>query len=141
MDAMIDEAAGRRDSSLTSVPRGRIMGRMRIFKNLLIVLCCLLLAAHFSRSGNGFIAVFCLALPLLLCTGQRLAARILQIGLLLGGLEWLRTLVRLASRRIEAGDNWVRMAMILGTVAALTFVGAWLVGVPADDRDAEPSST
>ncbi len=44
----------------------------------------------------------------------------MQGALLLGALEWLRTLVRLASDRLQEGEPVLRLVLILGTVAALT---------------------
>jgi uncharacterized membrane protein HdeD (DUF308 family) len=52
------------------------------------------------------------------------AARTVQVFLFLGGLEWIRTTVVIASERSEAGEPWVRMAVILGAVAVFTAVSA-----------------
>jgi hypothetical protein len=41
--------------------------------------------------------------------------------LVLGGIEWIRTLVAIAGRRQAAGEAWLRMVVILGVVAAFTF--------------------
>ena len=58
------------------------------------------------------------------------AARVLQAALVLGVLEWLRTLTVLAVQRQHAGLPWLRMALILGAVAALALVAAWLFQTP-----------
>lgn len=52
------------------------------------------------------------------------AARLVQMGLLVGALEWLRTLVRLARDRLQAGEPVVRLVLILGAVAGLTALSA-----------------
>jgi len=60
------------------------------------------------------------ALLALLTVRKRWVARMVQVALLLGALEWLRTLVRLASDRLQAGEPVLRLVLILGTVACLT---------------------
>jgi len=51
-------------------------------------------------------------------------ARLLQIVLVIGALEWIRTLVVFATARAAAGQSWTRLAVILGVVALLTLVSA-----------------
>ena len=95
-----------------------------------VVLAALVLAAHFYRSRSlPFVAV-ALALPLLLLVKERWSARVVQAGLLLGAVEWLRTLAFFAGQRMEAGRPWARLAVILGVVAALTALSALAVSVP-----------
>lgn len=43
-----------------------------------------------------------------------------QAVLLLGAAEWLRTLYFMTLVRLEYGEPWMRMAVILGTVAVFT---------------------
>ncbi len=50
----------------------------------------------------------------------------MQLVLTLGTLEWIRTLATLAMRRSQQGEPFLRMAMILGSVAAVTLVSALL---------------
>ena len=95
-----------------------------------VVLSALVLAAHFFRSRHlPFVAVS-LALPLLLLVRERWSARVVQAGLVLGGLEWIRTLAFFAGQRMEVGRPWGRLAVILGVVAALTALSALAVKVP-----------
>jgi hypothetical protein len=65
------------------------------------------------------------------------AGMTLRIALVLGGLEWLRTLVRLVSERRGQGEDWMRMAVILGVVALVTFLAAQAVRISeaVPDRD------
>jgi hypothetical protein len=44
--------------------------------------------------------------------------------LILAGLEWVRTTVALVSRRQEAEEPWIRLAVILGAVALFTVASA-----------------
>ena len=53
------------------------------------------------------------------------------MALLLGGLEWIRTLIRLVSERRAAGDDWLRLAVILAAVSLVTFAAAKAVRIPA----------
>jgi hypothetical protein len=96
-----------------------------------VVLSALALAAHFFRSRQVSLVALSLALPLLLLARRRWSARTVQAGLVLGSLEWVRTLANFAGQRMEVGRPWGRLAVILGAVAALTALSALAVRVPA----------
>jgi len=85
-----------------------------------VVISFLLLAAHFLRQDNLVVVGVCLALPAFIFVRRPWVTYLLSLALLLGGIEWLRTLLAIASRRQMIGDPWVRMAAILGVIAALT---------------------
>ena len=102
-----------------------------VFRALPVVLSALLLAAHFYRSRSLALVAVSLALPLLLLVRERWSARVVQAGLVLGALEWVRTLAFFAGQRMEVGRPWGRLAVILGVVAALTALSAFAVRVPA----------
>lgn len=87
-----------------------------------------LVAAHFLRAGLIPVTGLALGLLALLAVRRPWAGRALQGALVLAGLEWVRTLVVLAQQRQATGAPWVRMALILGAVAGLTFLAAWLLG-------------
>jgi hypothetical protein len=70
-----------------------------------------------------------LALPLLLLVKQAWAGWMLRILLRAGAIEWIRTATVIARQRIEAGDDWLRMAAILGAVAAVTALAAATVRI------------
>ena len=91
-----------------------------------IVLSILVLAAHFLRGGALWIAVPVLGLLALLFVRRAWVARLIQGVLALGALEWTRTLVVLAMRRSEQGEPFLRMALILGAVVAVTVLSALL---------------
>jgi hypothetical protein len=84
----------------------------------------LLLAAHFYRAGDPVLAAFSLALPFLLFLKEAWVARVVQAALLLGSIEWIRTLYLFAQQRIELGQPWTRLAIILGSVALFTALSA-----------------
>jgi hypothetical protein len=91
-----------------------------------IVVSLLVLGAHFLRYGNlaGVLAV--LILVGLLFVPRPWAARVVQAALVLGTLEWLRTLFVLVRWRAAHGEPIARMAVILAVVAALTLGSALL---------------
>ena len=84
-----------------------------------ILFAALLLAAHFLRGGNLAAIVVSLALPVLLAVRRPWAARVLQLGLV-AGTEWARTAFVLIQARREMGEPFLRLAAILGGVAAAT---------------------
>lgn len=96
-----------------------------------VVLAVLVLAAHFFRARQMPFVALSLALPLLLFVRERWSARAVQAGLVLGALEWVRTLAFFAGQRVEAGRPWGRLAVILGAVAVLTALAALAVSVPS----------
>ena len=91
-----------------------------------IVLSLLMLGAHFLRDGVMPLVIAALALCGLLFVRRPWAARAVQLALLAGGLEWLRTLMTLVLQRQHAHLPWLRMALILGAVTALAWLAAWL---------------
>lgn len=96
-------------------------------KGLLSALALLVLAAHFLRAENLGLVLAPLVLVGLLFLRRNWAVRAVQFGLLLGALEWLRTLVVLAQERHEAGQPFLRLALILGSVALFTGLCAFLL--------------
>ncbi len=94
------------------------------------VLSLLLLAAHFSRAGLLPLAVLSLALIALVAVPRRWAALVLQIVLIVGALEWVRTIVVLVQARLAAGLPATRMALILGVVVLVTLGAAALFRTP-----------
>jgi hypothetical protein len=80
----------------------------------------LLLAAHFFRGGNYVAMLVCILMIALFFVRRPWCVRTLQVALLLGALEWLRTTVQLVGARSEAGEPFLRLAFILGGVALFT---------------------
>lgn len=96
----------------------------------LVILSGLLLGAHFLRSGQYVWVGASLAAPLLLLLRRAWAIRVVQAGLLTAAGIWIATVVETASRRLDAGQPWFRMALILGSVSLLAVAGAGLLQVP-----------
>ena len=96
-----------------------------VFVSLIpVILSALLLAAHFFRAGNLLGVVLCLGGLALLLPRRRWAARAVQIGLVLGAAEWLRTLLVFSAQRRAMDAPWGRLAAILGGVALFTLASA-----------------
>lgn len=85
-----------------------------------VVLSFVLLAAHFSRHDVPIGMALCLLAPLLLFAKRPWVPRLLQLLLVLGALEWVRTAAVLAARRLDSGEPWLRMVLILAAVALVT---------------------
>ena len=93
-------------------------------KILPIILCFLLLAAHFGRANLLILQIISILIPFMLFWKTKIAAIIIQACLILAGIEWIRTAVYYARIRIENGEPWLRLAIILGSVAILNFATA-----------------
>ena len=93
---------------------------MNFARLLPVILSILLLAAHFYRAGdNLYVLVLLILLPLLVIK-KPWVPWLLQVALVLGAVEWLRTLMIVAQMRMEFGMPWTRMAIIMGAVAMFT---------------------
>jgi hypothetical protein len=89
-----------------------------------VVLSLLVLGAHFLRYGSSIGVLAVLLLLALLFLRRPWVARVMQIVLALGTLEWLRTMVEIANTRALLGQPYGRMLVILGIVAAVTLCSA-----------------
>ena len=94
------------------------------------LLSFVLLGAHFLHHGSLALMAASLAAPLVLLLRRGWAARVVQAALLIATLEWVRTAMILAEQRLEEGKPWLRMAVILGTVALWTIGSALLLETP-----------
>jgi len=93
---------------------------MAFVRLLLPALACLLLAAHFFRAGHVLLAGASALLPLLLAVPRPWAARAMQVALVAGAIEWLRTLAEFAATRLAQGQPIARLTAILVLVALFT---------------------
>ena len=85
-----------------------------------VVLSLLLLGAHFFRAGSIELVVLVLLLLALLAVRRRWAARVVQLCLVLGTIEWLMTLAQLVFERAYTGEPVARLAATLIGVALFT---------------------
>lgn len=91
-----------------------------------VVLSLAVLGAHFMRYGNSAGVAFATLLIALLFVRRAWVARLTQVALILGAVEWLRTLFDLLQLRMAMGEPYMRMTVILGVVAAVTLCSALL---------------
>ncbi len=89
-----------------------------------------MLAAHFLRVGALAPVTLLIVLLPLLALRQWWVPRLFQLVLVLGGLEWLRTLVVLRALRAARGEPSLRMVAILAGVAAFTLLSAAIFETP-----------
>lgn len=90
----------------------------------IVVVSLILLGAHFLRYGNVFGLAVSLALVGLLFVRSPWAARIIQVGLVLGAIEWAHTLYGLVQMRLAHEAPVARMAAIIGAVIVVTLCSA-----------------
>ena len=95
----------------------RIMNLLRLIP---VILSFALLAAHFYRSGQVVLSAVCVAMLFFLFFRKSWVPRLFQVLLVLGALEWLRSLYYLAAMRIAWDQPWTRLAIILSAVALFT---------------------
>ena len=98
----------------------------RVLLYIPIVLSLVVLGAHFMRYGNSIGVFAALLLIGLLFIRRPWVARLMQVVLVLGTLEWLRTMYELGHMRALHGQPYGRMLVILGVVAAVTLCSALL---------------
>jgi hypothetical protein len=96
-----------------------------------VVLSLVILGAHFKRNKNSIGVLGSLVLIALLIVRRPWVARLMQVALILGALEWVRTLYDLAQVRAAHDQPFTRMVVILGVVVAVTFCAALLFQTPA----------
>ena len=99
-----------------------------------IVLSLVVLGAHFLRDANHLGVAVSVGLIGLLFVKRPIAARAVQVALLLGALEWVWTIYDLVQVRTAMGMPATRMMVILGTVAAVTALSAGLLQTKAMKR-------
>jgi len=97
---------------------------MNFVRLLPVIFSTLIMAAHFSRAGNGILMILCLLLPFLLFIKKQWVARLFQVLLVLGSLVWIQSIVHYAKIRSSMGESWTRLAIILGIVALFTALSA-----------------
>ena len=89
------------------------------------ILSFLVLGAHFARIGNTLVVVLLVACIGLLWHRRPWVAYALQTILVLGIIVWILTTVGIALVRIQNGEDWIRMIVIMGGVTVFTGYAAW----------------
>ena len=91
-----------------------------------IVLSLVALGAHFLRFGNELGVIAAIVLIGLLFLQRAWVARLVQVALVLGAIEWLWTMYMLVQIRAAQSAPSTRMVLILGAVALVAFGSALL---------------
>jgi hypothetical protein len=97
---------------------------MNVVRLLPVFLSSLLIAAHFLHAGSLGLVWCSLFFPFLLFSAERWAARIVQACLIAASLVWFSTLYTLVQQRMDAGQPWMRLSLIIGAVALFTGLSA-----------------
>lgn len=90
-----------------------------ILRLLPAILSLVVLGAHFLRLGNLVVVALLIACIGLLWVRRPWAAYSVQTILAMGIVVWVLTGYGIALVRIQNGEPWIRMAVILGAVAAM----------------------
>jgi hypothetical protein len=99
---------------------------MKIAFFILVAFSLAVLGAHFLRYGNEFGVAASLAPIALLFVRRPWAARVIQVVLALGVIEWTLTLYELLQMRLAQGMPAARLVVILGVIIVLTGVSVLL---------------
>lgn len=97
---------------------------MMFVRLLPVILSFLILSAHFSRDNQPILMLIALGFPLLLLIKKPWIPKLFQIVLMLGALEWLRSMYFYVQTYIEREQSWTRLALIIGGVALFTGLSA-----------------
>jgi hypothetical protein len=93
-------------------------------------LSLLLLGAHLLHAGLWPLAVMAVLAVALLAVPRTWAARLLQVVLAFATIEWMLTAFALAQRRIAHDEPYLRLLLILGTVALFSAAAVAVFELP-----------
>ena len=99
---------------------------MKKVRIIAIIFSFILLAAHFKYKGYNALLFVSIVMPFLLYFKKSYINKILSMALFLGGIEWVITMYDYVYIRINCGDNWIRLALILSMVSIFTFYSSYL---------------
>jgi len=101
-------------------------GILTFIQLLPVLFSMLLLAAHFLRADIIPLVILSLLMPIGLFIRKAVIARIFQIILILGSIEWIRTTFLLVAIREQQGQPWTKLVVILASVAFFTFASLFV---------------
>ncbi len=104
------------------------MNTLRLFP---VIFSFLILSAHFSRAGLSLFSLIFLLIPFLLLIKQAWVARLIQIFLLIGSIEWIRSLLVYTNERQAIGEPYLRLVIILGIITLFTGLSSLVFRKPA----------
>ena len=97
---------------------------MNIVRLLPVIFSFLILSAHFSRGNLFVLSIICLLIPFLLFIKHGWVVRLIQIVLIIGSLEWIRSMFIYINQRQTLDEPYVRLVIIIGIVALFTGLSA-----------------
>ncbi|MFC1786045.1 hypothetical protein ACFLZA_01615 [Candidatus Neomarinimicrobiota bacterium] len=97
---------------------------MNVLRLFPVFFSFLILSAHFSRAGSPLLTIIFLLLPLLLLIKKSWVTRLIQVVLIIGSVEWIRSLITYVSQRQSIDEPYMRLVIILGVVALFTGLSA-----------------
>ncbi len=97
---------------------------MNFIRLLPVIFNLLILSAHFSRLDLPILTLLLLLLPLILFIKKRWVANFVRILLVLGSIEWIRSMFKYVFERQSIGEPYIRLVLILGIVALFTGLSA-----------------
>ncbi len=100
---------------------------MNFVRLLPAIFSTLLIAAHFSRAGMNALAIVLLFLPFTFFIKKPYVLRVWQFFLTVAGLIWIKVGVEMLQLRIATEQPWLRLVIIIGTIAAFNgFAAVWM---------------
>ena len=87
----------------------------------------LLISAHFMRAHGNLIGSLFLLLLFTLFIRKSWILRLWQVLLSLAAITWIFTTISLINLRIDLGQPWLRLALILGAIIVFTIWSAYLL--------------
>ena len=93
----------------------------------LYIVAAALMGAHFLRASNLAVATLCLVTPLMFFFRRRWSLLLLQFMAYCAAATWIVAAIDLVESRQSSGSPWHLAAVILGTVAAFTFIAGLLL--------------
>ena len=103
-----------------------------------LIFSCLLLAAHHSRADQPGLILLWLLAPLALFLKRRWSDLALQLVMAAGAGIWVAATFKYVGLRQAAGQPYVRLIMILGAVALLTFLSGLMLNRSGRKRRLPP---
>ncbi len=98
-----------------------------ITRIVIYIIASCLIAAHFLRMGSFVAFALCLAAPALFLVRRRWSLGLLQYLAYGAAAIWLETAWRIALMRRAFGEPWLRAALILAAVAAVSVLAGLLL--------------
>ncbi|ELR67768.1 hypothetical protein C942_00075 [Photobacterium marinum] len=89
-----------------------------------VVLSFWLLGAHYLRFGNMTVFLLLLVSPSILLLRRLLIVRFVQFCLGVIAVTWMQITYQMLEMRLMMGDDWMRMALIMGGVIIFTLLSA-----------------